>query len=243
MLYSRQQFLQLLLRRRQQRILRLNGSDKLLNLIARTQVLILIEYGNGIPSQPLLHFLEYLHLIVPNATSSLLHQPRVLARFASIRAVCVIPHLLFLRRDDRDGNASLISSAHSAYSVHIILVLGRHRHVDDIRQRLDIYASRRHIGANQEAHIAVLEHLEIVVSFMLRNTRMQRNARIRVLFARVDGAAKGASSTDFGQECRQIVAVQARAAKYQTLVHLERVDDLLQDERLQYLDRFRFRQL
>jgi hypothetical protein len=43
--------------------------------------------------------------------------------------------------------------------VYVIFALVRQRHVDDVRQPVDVDATRSHICADQEAHITILEGL------------------------------------------------------------------------------------
>jgi hypothetical protein len=71
-----------------------------------------------------------------------------------------------------------------------------------------------HVGADEEADVAVLEQLQVAAALVRGSSAVEHNARVRVLLTLLGGSAELPPATDGHEVLLQVVAVQLGAGKH-----------------------------
>lgn len=115
---------------------------------------------NG-PFQPCLHLLQQRRLVVPDGAAPLGDVLGLTTALALAVAVAVVPHLFWGSGHQGDGQPHLVRPPHAPDTVDVVLAHVRQGDVDDVGQLLDVDAPGGHVRADEEAHGAVLEGLQM----------------------------------------------------------------------------------
>mmetsp|Transcript_70765 Transcript_70765/g.188913 ORF Transcript_70765/g.188913 Transcript_70765/m.188913 type:complete len:412 (-) Transcript_70765:863-2098(-) len=188
--------------------------------------------------------LEKPRLVVPDAVAahvvvaSVVTRRRPAARAAALGGLLAEPHALLARGHQRDGQAHPVRAPHAADAVDVVLGLVGQRHVDHEGQPHHVDAARPEIGADEEAHVAVLEVLQVGAALFHGPPRPQHHARVGVLAALLGLAAEGAAAAQRVEVALQVVAVEVGAAEDDGMLHAQLVHELDEGGELEALDAF-----
>ena len=101
-----------------------------------------------------------------------------------------------------------------ADAMDVILDVVRQRGLDHEGQARDVDAPCRHVGADEEAHVALLKGLQVRAALILVPHARQHHAGVGVLLARLHLAAIGLRATQAVQVVLQVVALGAHPMSY-----------------------------
>lgn len=131
----------------------------------------------------------------------------------------------------------MVCSPHSPHAVDVVFALVGQRHVDDVGQALDVDAPRGDVGADQEAHVPVLEGLQVAPPLLHGPSTPEHHARVRVLLPALRLAREGAATAEVVEELLEVVTVEVGATKHEALLHAVLLDKAVEDPLLEALGR------